>query len=53
MTRDPETSNSTQRQYPPVYERIIPIALAVLVGAITLMLCVIAYVVITNTIPGG
>ena len=53
MTSDAEKSNSTPRQYPPVYERVIPIALAILVGAIALMLCVISYVVITNTIPGG
>ena len=53
MTIDPETNNPTQRQYPPVYERVIPLALAILVGATGLMLCVIAYVVFTNTIPGG
>jgi hypothetical protein len=48
---DPEQNRSNPRQFPPLYERIIPIALAILIGAIIVMLLVILAVVI-GVFPG-
>ncbi|MFA9405348.1 MAG: hypothetical protein ACERKX_05980 [Anaerolineales bacterium] len=43
-----ETKNSNQstRKYPEIYEKIIPIALVIIVGAIFLLLVIIASVVL-------
>ena len=49
-----ETKNSNQstRKYPEIYEKIIPIALIILVGAIVFMLVIIATVVL-GVFPGS
>ena len=36
-----EDENSPQRQYPPVYERVVPIALGLIVFAIVVLLLMV------------
>ncbi len=43
---EPKNSNRSTRGYPEIYEKIIPIALVVLVGAIVFLLIIIAIVVL-------
>ncbi len=43
---EPKKSNRSARRYPEIYEKIIPIALVILVGAILFMLLIIATVVL-------
>ena len=50
--RDSNKSKSSNKQYPRVYEKIIPIALVILVLAIVFMLLVIAAVVL-GIFPGS
>ena len=47
-----KNSNQSKRKYPEVYEKIIPIALVILVGAIVFMLVIIATVVL-GVFPGS
>ncbi|NOZ28910.1 MAG: hypothetical protein GXP39_12785 [Chloroflexi bacterium] len=44
--------NSSKRQYPPVYEKIVPIALGIIVVAIIVLL-LIAISVILGIFPGS
>ncbi len=47
-----EDENSPQRQYPPVYERVVPIVLGLIVFAIVVLLFVILAVAL-GLFPGS
>ena len=47
-----KNSNQSKRKYPEVYEKIIPVALVILVCAIFFMLIIIATVVL-GVFPGS
>jgi len=49
---EPKKSTRSVRKYPEIYERIIPIALVIIVGAIFLLLVIIASVVL-GFFPGS
>ena len=47
-----DRKGSRKRQYPPVYEKVVPIALGIVVVAIVILLAVIASVVL-GFFPGS
>ncbi len=49
---EPKKSTRSARSYPEIYEKIIPVALVILVGAILFLLVIIATVVL-GIFPGS
>ena len=50
--KDDDTPTRPERRYPPLYEKIVPIALGVIVAAIILLLIIIVGVAL-GLFPGG
>jgi hypothetical protein len=49
---DKENSSPSKRQYPPFYEKVVPIALVIIVVAIVLLLLVVL-AVLSGLFPGA